>query len=375
VKCLAAQQPQSETAVRSRFTVKDSFQLPDGEVEYKVEYHPDSRKRFEELHFELASLGLTPILVGSKDDAALIVRKKQLPPPPKSRIPTILTLLTLTSVIVFAIFQRISYQFFAPGIPGNVVFLTYSAAIMAIVGVHELGHFLFSRRSGTAAPTAYLIPGIPDVTAFLPALGDISRQREPAVNRDRFFDVMLVGPIIAFLGATVVYLVGAFFSVQSTTPLQGCQVVNTIQFCTINNGLFQSVLDWLTRGVTPHVTSGFVRFSPLQDAATVGFLLTFITLLPLASFDGGHLFSLAWGQRGARLASYLGVFLLISIDAPNYWAVAIVGLLVAGRSSEPQLLDELSGISPGRRWLYVGALVIAFLAIPVPQNLGFFPLR
>ncbi len=371
---MAAQPSQIDSAIRSRFVVRDSFQLPDGEVEYKVEYTPDSKMRFEELHAELASRGLTPALVGTREDTALMIRKKQPLAPSRSRVPVILALLTLASVVVFAIFQRVSYQHFAPDFPGNVVFLTYAGAVVVVLAAHELGHRYLSLRSRTAPPLPYFIPGIPDVTAFLPALGAISRQREPAVNRDRMFDTMIIGPFLAFVAAVLIYALGGFFSVQSSLPIHGCQYVDTIEFCTINNSVVQTALDWLTGPFTPNIASGFVRFSPLQDGASVGFLLTFIGLLPMASFDGGHLFSLGWGAKGTRLATYLSVFALIALDTPNYWALAIVVLLVAGRPAVPRVLDEVSSISRSRRWLYLGALALAFLSIPVPQTLAFLPL-
>lgn len=343
-------------------------------MEYKVDYRPDSRTRFEELHRSLLSRGFTPTLVGTREDAALIIRKKQPVGPSRSRVPVILGLLALVSIFVFALFQRVSYQQFAPGFQGNLVIIAYGGAVIAVLVAHEIGHRYVSRRSGTAPPTPYFIPGIPDVTSFLPALGSISRQKEPAVNRDSLFDIMASGPLLAFLAAIFLYVVGGFFSAQSSSPLSGCQYVGNVEFCTINSSVVQTALDWLTGSLTPVVGSGFVRFSPLQDGASVGFLLTFIGFLPMASFDGGHLFSLGWGTRGTRVATYLSVFLLIALDTPNYWALAIVVLLVAGRTSEPRLLDEISGISRSRRWLYLGMLLLAFMCIPLPQNLVSIPL-
>ncbi|MFI5404683.1 MAG: hypothetical protein ACHQYR_03045, partial [Candidatus Gagatemarchaeaceae archaeon] len=138
-----------DSEVRSKFSVKDSFQLAEGEVEYKVEYRPDSRVRFEELHRSLLIKGFTPLLVGTREEAALIVRKKQAVGPSRSRVPVILGLLTLVSVLVFAIFQRESYQQFASGFQGNVVVFTYGGAVIAVLAAHELGHRYFSKRSGT----------------------------------------------------------------------------------------------------------------------------------------------------------------------------------------------------------------------------------
>ncbi len=372
---MTSQPSQLDSAVRSKFTVKDTFQLPEGDAEYSVEYLPDSKVSFELLNKELSKKGFTPRLIGTKAEAILFIRKSQAPAPRRSRIPVILGLLTLASVVVFGLFERVIYEQFAPRFQGNTVLFAYGATVVVIVGLHELGHRYLARRSGELPPTSYLIPGIPDVTAFLPALGIVARQKSPAVNRDRFFDIMIVGPMLGLAAAVVLYSVGALLSVQSSVPLLRCQDVNSyISVCPTNPSIIQATLDYVLGPFMPGVASGFVRLSPLQDGATVGFILTFIGLLPMASLDGGHLSRLAWGSRASRVATYLSVFALISLDIPNYWALAIVVLLVAGRPAEPQVLDEVTGISGSRRWLYLGALVLALLSLPIPQNFATFPL-
>jgi membrane-associated protease RseP (regulator of RpoE activity) len=126
----------------------------------------------------------------------------------------------------------------------------------------------------------------------------------------------------------------------------------------------------------PHVVPGYSTLSPLADGATVGLILTFVGLLPMTSFDGGHLSTLAWGAGVSRIASYLSVILLISMDLPSYWALAFAVLLLMSlnRDSEPQLLDEVSPVSKTRRLLYLGALALALLCMPLPRTIAGFPL-
>jgi hypothetical protein len=61
---------------------------------------------------------------------------------------------------------------------------------------------------------------------------------------------------------------------------------------------------------------------------------------------------------------------------PPYWALAFVVLLFMSlsRDSEPQLLDEVSRISETRKWLYLGALALALLCMPLPQTILWFHL-
>lgn len=379
---MTAQPIDLDASVRSKFTVKDGFQLPDGEMEFSVEYRPDSKERFVELCRELAASGFTPRLVGSEGDALLFVRKAQTAGKRGSRIPVIFALLTLGSIVVFGLLLGVAYQQYAPSVSESSAILLYGSAVIAVVAAHEFGHMYVSRRKGEVPPAPYLLPGIPSVTAALPTLGIISRQRGPAVNRDRFFDVILAGPLLGLAFALMLYLLGALVSVQSAVPLQSCQHVNSTSTATLCPSIIQLGLDVVVGPLLPHVAPGYSTLSPLSDGATVGLILTFVGLLPITSFDGGHLSSLAWGPAASRIASYLSVILLISVDLttygdlPPYWALAFVVLLLmsSNRDSEPQLLDEISHISNARRWLYLGALVLALLCMPIPQTIAWFRL-
>jgi hypothetical protein len=312
--------------------------------------------------------------VGTEEEALLFVRRTQTVGRQRSRVPVILALLALGSVVVFGLFLGVIYQQYAPSVPGGFVILLYGAAVMAVVSAHELSHMYVSRRKGEAPPAPYLLPGIPGVTMALPTLGIISRQRGPAVNRNRFFDVILAGPLMGFAVSLALYVLGGLVAVQSAVPLQSCQQVNGT--ATLCPSVIQVGLDAAVGPLLPRVAPGYSALSPLSDGATVGLILTFVGLLPTTSFDGGHLSSLSWGPGASRIATYLSVILLISVDLPTYWALAAVVLLLMSlsRDSGPQLLDEVSPISETRRWLYLGALALALLCMPLPQTIAGFPL-
>jgi len=343
-------------------------------MEFSIVYRPDSKERFVELCRELTASGFTPRLVGTEGDALLFVRKAQPVGRQWSRVPVILALLSVGSVVAFGLFLGVIYQQYAPSIPEGSVILLYGGAVMAVVAAHEFGHVQVSRRKGEAPPAPYLLPGIPGITMALSLLGIVSRQRRPAVNRDRFFDVILAGPLLGLAVSLVLYVLGALVTVQSAVPLQSCQQVNGT--ATLCPSVIQMGLDAVIGPLMPHVAPGYSALSPLADGATVGLILTFVGLLPMTAFDGGHLSSLAWGPVASRVAAYLSVVLLISVDLPTYWALAFVALLLMSLSqdSEPQLLDEVSRISETRKWLCLGALALALLCMPLPQTIAGFHL-
>lgn len=353
----------------------DTFQLANGEVEYKVEYGASSKAAFKTLYAGLLPKGFTPWLTGTKNESTLVVRKRQPPRPAVSRVPILMALLTLASVVAFGVLERSVYAKFAPGIPDYVVVISYSASILAILAAHELGHRFVADREHLASPTPYLIPGIPDFTASLPSLGIVSLQREPAVNRDAVFDLSIAGPLAAFVVTVVLYFVSGFAAVQSSLPLAGNQVVNAyVSVSQVNPSVVQMAIDSALSGFTPAVAQGYFRLSPVNDAAAIGFLLTFLNLLPMTFFDGGYMAASVFGSRGVRLATYLSVLGLVTLDTPTYWVPAIIVLLIASRQPRGLVLDEVSGARPSKRLVLLLAFLLALLCLPLPQNFATFPL-
>jgi Peptidase family M50 len=369
---LSAGPPDVDAEVKARFRVTDTLRLPDGESEYRIAYEVDSGTKFASLKRALEPRGMTPWLTGTKDDCALTVRASAPVGRRASRVPVILVLLTAVSIVFFSIFERVTYVDYARGLPMWGVLVGYVASVVAVLGAHELGRRLWARRSGSAPPDPYLVPGIPYLTSVLPSLGFVSVQREPALNRDRLFDGVLAPPVFALAAAVVLYAAGGFLSVQSSQPLPSCQYTGS--FLSVCPNAVQYLLDAVLGPHLPAVSAGYLRLSPVQDGASVGFLLTFIALLPMAIFDGGYLASLALGPRWARVATYLSVLALILIDTPFYWGVAIVVLLLAGRPIRTKFLDEVTELSRERRFVYLGALLLVLLVIPLPQSVAGFPL-
>jgi membrane-associated protease RseP (regulator of RpoE activity) len=366
---LSEHQKDLEDVVRSLFKVRETFVLPEGELEFQVEYDGATKENFLAAKAALDPLGFRPDLTGKRDDCILTLRKIE---PPLGKLPTLpvfLVLFTLASVAVFGLLQESVYSDLVPSMSPYFVFFGFVAPTAIVMGAHELGQRAAARRRGGGHSNIYLIPGIPYVTSFLPSLGFAISQREPGLNRDRLFDTVVAGPLALLALSVILYIVGDLTSVQSAVPFAGSQIANnTISI--YPNVIQLSVDALLLRPAAP----GYILLSPIADGATVGFILAFIGLLPMASYDGGFLANIAWGQRGARLASYLSVLALLVLDTPTYWALAIVALILAGRPFQIKLLDDVSPLSSTRQWIFIGTLVLAFLCLPLPQNLATFPL-
>jgi hypothetical protein len=364
---LSDQVNELEQLVRGRFSVKQFFALPEGELEFQLAYDDDTKLKFAELSSELLPKGYTPHLSGTRDECVLVLRKGEVALASRSRLPVIFALFTAATLVVFALLQQEVYAQLAPSLPAYAVVFGFGATIAAILGAHELGQRYAARRRGGGHASSYLIPAIPFLPPFLPSLGFVATQHRPAVNRDSLFDTVIAGPLAIFGLAVILYALGDLTSVQSVALAPGSQLANST--VSINPNAIQLGIDSVLRPLMPSLP-----ISPIADGATVGFIMVFIGLLPMAFYDGGFLAAAAWGESPARIASYLSVVVLLALDTPTYWALAVVVLLLAGRPFKLKVLDEVSALSPYRRWLLLGCLALAFLCLPVPHNLGTLPL-
>ncbi|HUH82555.1 MAG TPA: hypothetical protein VLX33_01600 [Nitrososphaerales archaeon] len=363
-----------EAMVRSRFTVKEFFSLPEGELEFQIAYDEMTKPKFADLEAESRPLGYRPELTGTKVECVLQLKKEEPVPPRNSRVPVLFALLTTASLVVFALIERIGYEQEAPSLPGYYVFFAFIVGVAALLGVHEFSQRMvgLKRRAGHAG--SFAIPGVPLLPPFLPSLGFVASQKTPALNRDALFDTIVIGPLAMLLVAVAMSAAGDLTAVSSPVLYQWVHSSNSTYVS--NPSAIESSLAAVLGPFLPKAAPGALLASPIADAASVGFILVFICLLPMAIFDGGYLVTVAWGARASRATTYLSVLflLMLDVDFAIYWAVAIVALILAGRPAKLKLLDEVSPLSARRQWILAGTLVLAFLALPVPHTIATFPL-
>ena len=85
----------------------------------------------------------------------------------------------------------------------------YSATILAILGCHELGHYLACRYYDVDASLPFFIP----VPIFLTGtMGAFIRIREPIPSKKMLFDIGIAGPIAGFVIAVPTLFIGLAMS-------------------------------------------------------------------------------------------------------------------------------------------------------------------
>src|SRR5437867_12277641 len=122
-----------------------------------------------------------------------------------------------------------------------------------------------------------------------------------------------------------------------------------------------------TMHMTGMVTEGTVLVtSPVLFAAWLGFLITFLNLMPAWQLDGGHLARSALGVRWHKILTYVSIAILFVL---GFYFMAVLVLFFSRRSPESAPLDDVTPLSSKRKALFFAALGIAVLCAPIPTSL------
>jgi membrane-associated protease RseP (regulator of RpoE activity) len=268
--------------------------------------------------------------------------------------------------------------------PGDVVLagLPFALSVVAILGTHEMGHYVLARRYGVDATLPYFIP----FPLGFGTLGAVIRIRSRIPTRRAVFDIGVAGPLAGFavalpllawgLSLSEVRAVEAIPSHDAASPLAILRAWIEGRALAEGNGavtfMGDSVLTWavgrLVVGPLPPGHDVFIH--PVGLAAWLGLLVTTLNLVPAGQLDGGHvLYALFGRERAERLSrlttwALLGAGLAVSFTWLVWWVIV---RFVVGRGHPPALVEEPLG--PGRRALGWGALLLfALTFVPVPLS-------
>jgi membrane-associated protease RseP (regulator of RpoE activity) len=364
-------------AVASLYTILDSQRHPTEDAVRFLIAESDVYATFPKLLGELAKLGmiatakrtkyvsrLMPTLssaTSSVDNAVIVTVSKAHPPRKKNRfllsLPALLFFATIAVVFIDGLYR--SQGEFATAFIQNPLLLAavYTMSLLGILGVHEMGHMIAAKHHGIKASWPYFIPGVPGF--FVPTFGAMIQIRSSMTNRNVLFDVGIAGPIAGLLVTIIVSIYGSHISVL----IPDGQVEGGME-------LHSSILMMATLELTGNGAANgdaVLVMSPVLFAAWVGFLITFLNLLPAWQLDGGHIARSALGVKAHRILTYVSIGLLMIL---GYYMMAILVMFFASRAPESTPLDDVSPLSKKRRmlfWVAIGLAVVC--AAPFPRSL------
>ncbi|MBP0030777.1 site-2 protease family protein [Roseofilum sp. Guam] len=244
----------------------------------------------------------------------------------------------------------------APGLP-------YAIALMTILGIHELGHYLMARRYKIKATLPYFIP----IPFFLGTFGAFIQIRSPIPHRKALFDVGIAGPLAGLIVTIPIFMWGLSLS-DVITASENTSMFN---FDSLNPKatVLLAILSKIALG-NQLTTDMAVNLHPVAVAGFLGLVITALNLVPVGQLDGGHVVHAMFGQRTAVAIGQISRLLVLILAFLHqeflWWAIFLLLMPIA---DEPALNDvtELDNV---RDFLGLLALVIlVMIVLPAPPTL------
>lgn len=326
----------------------------------------DSEDAYEQLDQVLKPYNMFPVFRESEAYHVVVVLEGRVSPQPRAWWPNVLLFVaTFFSVLLIghniAISEiamtdsALAEQLLANGWAELWRGWPYAVSILLILGAHELGHYFAARRHNLAVTLPYFIP-MPFLTLF-GTFGAFVQLREPTRNRKVLMDVGAAGPLVGFIFAIPILLIG--LSLSHVGPVT-------------EPGLYEgdSILYALAKIIT------FGRFLPADGmdvfvgqvawAGWTGLLVSAINLIPIGQLDGGHILYALLGRNVRKLYFPLMTIMALLVFVSSVWLLWVILLLFFGHLYAAPL-DMITPLDPRRKWVGVAALVLMVLSfVPAP---------
>lgn len=235
--------------------------------------------------------------------------------------------------------------------------LIYMGAVMLILFLHEMGHFVMTLYYRVPASYPFFLPFPVNPIG---TLGAVIGMQGAYADRKQIFDIGIAGPLAGLVAAVPI----AYFGVSQ------------LDLSTNGYGGFgfrlPLLLDWFaTSTQVPGYETGDVvwmsQLNPLFVAGWVGMLITGLNMMPIGQLDGGHITYTMFGKLAHWLAQALIVFAIAyMVYHNNFMLIIMVVLLLLMGPNHPPTRDDRIPLGVFRYALGFASLAIPVLCFP-PQ--------
>lgn len=235
--------------------------------------------------------------------------------------------------------------------------LSFSLPLMAILSIHEFGHYFAARRFGVRATLPYFIP----FPSLIGTMGAVIKTKSPIPHRRALFYIGAMGPIPGFIASIAAVIAGVAMSVvEPVLPQEPGTII------TFGDSLLLKLITWYIHG--PIAEGSALVLHPAGFAGWVGFMLTSLNLMPAGQLDGGHVLHALIGDR-QRYAGWLTLACLavLSFFWPGWivWIVIILLIVMVGHPHIEESGGELSTAEKITGWSCMLILLLTFIPVPV----------
>jgi membrane-associated protease RseP (regulator of RpoE activity) len=236
----------------------------------------------------------------------------------------------------------------------------FAVSLLAILGAHEMGHYLMARRLGVPSSPPFFIP-LP--LSLFGTMGAVMQMKAPPRDRRALLAVAVAGPLAGLAVAVPVLLLGLRLSEVMPIPSGG----PTIQE---GNSLLYAGLKYLLFGRFLPSGGVDVFLHPVAWAGWAGLLVTGLNLMPAGQLDGGHVAYVLLGGR-ARYLTWLVIATLIGLSFLwTGWLLWAALVFIFGQTHAVPL-DDITPIRWQDRAVAILAVVVFVLVfMPRPMQVG-----
>ncbi|MFC6903665.1 site-2 protease family protein [Halalkalicoccus tibetensis] len=272
--------------------------------------------------------------------------------------------------VVSTLFAGSIWYHLDPFSPEIVHAWPFTAAIMGVLGIHELGHYALSRYHRVDASLPYFIP----IPSYIGTMGAVIKMKGQIPSRKALFDIGVAGPLAGLVATIVVTVIGLHLPpVTAPESLIGDPDAVGIE---LGYPPLLEGLAWLVDQPLRYEDPA-TSVNPVVIGGWVGMFVTFLNMLPVGQLDGGHILRAILGESHERIAAFvpavlfaLSAYLYYVRDVPGnaafLWAFwGLLALLFSFVGSATPIDDRELGT--GR--IAVGALTIVLGLLcftPVP---------
>ncbi|MCS7115293.1 MAG: site-2 protease family protein [Candidatus Bathyarchaeota archaeon] len=345
---------------RLRAVVSEHFQLEEALIEYNIptfylRQPQETKQAFLKLHKELDGMNFMAFLRRVNGRTVLKVFPKPVSKPSNVIVNWLLFLATVGTTFITGYILSMNLERIGGPINPILGGLMFTVVIMAIFGLHEMGHMLTASKNGVEATPPYFIPGPPPTLGGFGTFGAVIVQRSLPPNKDSLFDIGFSGPIVSFIMAAVAAAFGATMAVPAE-PVEGAvELPEPIMMYII-----WILLLW--SGQAPQASLGKrLYMHPVEFAGWVGMLITALNILPVAMLDGGHIARSLLGDKARAVLAALSILLLA---LSGFWLMALFVLFLS-LQRHPGPLDDVSELSKSRKVLAAVLVAVFVLAFPM----------
>lgn len=296
------------------------------------------------------------------------------PPPRRDRLWVHVLLFLITFVTATLVGRAHYYSFLVDFVPRPLMFtsgrqlmaggLWYSVTILAILGAHEMGHYLACRYYRVDASLPFFLPFPSSLTG---TLGAFIRIRSPIRTKPVLFDIGVAGPIAGFVVAVPAMIAGIALSrvVKLPADFVGLELGEPLLFQAVSRVLWGTIPDGYS-----------LNLHPMAFAAWFGLLATALNLFPIGQLDGGHISYAVLGRRSTSI-TYGAIAIAVALTFFSLswlvWTVLMVVMLFVFGPRHPATLDEHVPLDRVRL-VIAGLALLIFVACFTPAPIQPFEL-